>query len=185
MEHLGFRRAGRLFAVVVLLVTLLAVPAPAGAIGGRIAPSLRVRVFADGLTFPWDLAFTGDGAMLFTERPGRLKVRLANGTIRQVDADLDDLFVRGESGLLGLTLHPGFAANRTFYTCQAHAGPQIQVIGWTIDAAYVRATRIADPLVGGIPLTTGRHGGCRVRFGPAGNLWIATGDAASSAALKV
>ena len=74
------------------------------AIGGVISPSLRVRVIADGLTIPWDLAVLPDGAVLFTERPGRLKVRLTNGVVRRVDADLSDLFARGETGLMGLTL---------------------------------------------------------------------------------
>ena len=31
----------------------------------------------------------------------------------------------------------------------------------------------------GLPSTSGRHGGCRPRFGPDGYLWIGTGDAAS------
>ncbi|NNC80315.1 MAG: PQQ-dependent sugar dehydrogenase [Acidimicrobiales bacterium] len=135
---------------------------------------------SDGLTLPWDLAFIDDGAILFTERPGRLKVRFRDGRVMRVDADLRDLFARGESGLLGLELHPDFATNRRFYTCQGHTGPQIQVIGWTLSADATSATRFADPLVGGIPLVTGRHGGCRVRFGPDDNLWIATGDAAKS-----
>lgn len=172
-----------LILVLGLLAPLLSAESdtPAAAIGGVISPSLRVQTIAAGLTLPWDLAVLPDGTVLFTERPGRLNVRLTSGAVRRIDAPLGDLYVNGETGLMGLTLHPDFAANRRFYTCQGHTGPEIQVIGWTIDAAYTRATRFADPLVGGIPLVTGRHGGCRVRFGSAGNLWIATGDAASSA----
>ena len=175
------RIAGPLLLAISLLAPLLAIgTAPAGAIGGVISPTLRVRVIADGLTIPWDLAVLPDRTVLFTERPGRLNVRLTSGVVRPVDASLGDLFVNGETGFMGLTLHPDFATNRRFYTCQGHSGPQIQVIGWTINADYTRATRFADPLVGGIPLVSGRHGGCRVRFGPEGNLWIGTGDAASA-----
>ncbi|MGI9604639.1 MAG: PQQ-dependent sugar dehydrogenase [Acidimicrobiales bacterium] len=182
MARTPLRTGGFLVLLAALLSAVLTVsnPAPAAAIDGVISPSLRIRTVANGLSLPWDLGFTPDGTMLFTERPGRLNVRLVDGTVRRLDANLGDLFVRGESGLLGLTVHPDFSANRTFYTCQAHAGPEIQVIGWVVNAGYTRATRIADPLVGGIPLSTGRHGGCRVRFGPEGNLWIATGDAAGS-----
>ena len=51
------------------------------------------------------------------------------------------------------------------------------MIAWTLNADYTEATRVSDPLVGGIPAAS-RHSGCRLRFGPQGNLWIATGDAA-------
>lgn len=145
-----------------------------------LVPDLHVEVVADKLSIPWDLAVTPDGTLLFTERDGRLKVRLGDGTIRKVRANFEDLMVAGESGLLGLVLAPDFADSRRFYTCQATFDPdsQIQVIGWTMNADYTRATRFADPLVGDIDLTYGRHGGCRVRFGADDQLWIATGDSA-------
>ena len=142
-------------------------------------PKLLVSVLFAGLNIPWDLAFTPDGAMLFTQRAGGLIARLANGAFRTVDADFGDLESASEGGLMGIVVDPGFASNRRFYTCQNHTGREVQVIAWNINAAYSVATRAADPLVGGIPATSGRHGGCRLRFGPEGYLWIATGDAES------
>ena len=142
-------------------------------------PDLRVATLVSGLSIPWDIAFTPDGTMLFTQRAGVLSSRLADGTVQTIDAEFGDLFARGETGLMGIVVDPAFVSNRRFYTCQGHTGPEIQVIAWTLNAAYTRATRVADPLVGGIPATSGRHGGCRLRFGPEGYLWIATGDAAS------
>ena len=144
------------------------------------APEITVSTLVSGLNIPWDLAFTPDGTMLFTERGGKLSGRLTDGTVRTVTADFSDLFVLRESGLMAIIVDPDFASNRRFYTCQAHTGPEVQVIAWTIDATYTTATRSVDPLVGGIPAsaTSGRHGGCRLRFGPDGYLWIATGDAA-------
>ena len=144
-------------------------------------PDLRVATLVSGLSIPWDIAFTPDGTMLFTQRAGVLSSRLTDGTAQTIDADFGDLFASGETGLMGITVDPGFTSNRRFYTCQGHTGREIQVIAWTLNAAYTEATRVADPLVGGIPATSGRHGGCRLRFGPEGYLWIATGDAASGA----
>lgn len=149
--------------------------APAAAAPGQ--PSLEVTVMADGLSIPWDLGFTPDGVMVFTERPGRLGVRFPTGERRILEADLSDLVVAGESGLMGLVVDPRFARNRRIYTCQAHTGPQVQVIAWRINPAYTRARRVIDPVVDDIPLVTGRHGGCRLRFFR-GALMIATGDAA-------
>ncbi len=144
-------------------------------------PDLRVATLVSGLSIPWDIAFTPDGTMLFTQRAGVLSSRLADGTVQTIDADFSDLFASGEIGLMGIVVDPSFASNQRFYTCQGHTGPEIQVITWTLNAAYTQATRVADPLVGGMPTSTssGRHGGCRLRFGPEGYLWIATGDAAS------
>ena len=73
-----------------------------------------------GLTIPWDLAFTPDGTMLFTERPGRLRARLGDGTLRLLADISSSLNTDGERGLLGMAIDPGFASNRTIYTCQSH-----------------------------------------------------------------
>ena len=142
-------------------------------------PALLVSTAVFGPVIPWDLDFTPDGTMLYTERRGWLRSRGTDGTIRRVNAEMGDLFASGETGLMGIVVDPDFASNRRFYTCQGHVGPEVQVIAWTMNAAYTAATRVADPLVGGIPATSGRNGGCRLRFGPEGYLWITTGDAAS------
>ena len=41
---------------------------------------IRVSVVARGLSHPWAIAFLPDGAMLITERPGRLRV-VRNGEL--------------------------------------------------------------------------------------------------------
>ena len=138
-------------------------------------PDIRVTSLVSGLSIPWDLAFTPDGTMLFTQRAGVLSSRLADGTVQTVTADLSDLYAASEVGFMAIVVDPNFRSNRRFYTCQGHTGPEVQVIAWTIDASYTVATRVADPLVGGLP-TASTHGGCRLRFGSQGNLWIATGD---------
>ena len=151
-------------------------------VGAReAAPGITVVTLVSGLRIPWDLAFAPDGTMLLTERGGALTARLTDGTVQDVTADFSDLFVSGEAGLMAILVDPGFASNRRFYTCQAHTGPVVQVIAWTMNSDYTAATRVADPLVGGIPADS-IHDGCRLRFGPQGFLWIATGDAASGAA---
>ena len=145
------------------------------------APALDVEVLVEGLDHPWDVAQAPDGTLLFDERGGGFGVVLTDGTVRSLDADLDDLFADGETGLMGLTLDPDFATNRRLYSCQGveeDGGAEIQVIAWTVDEDWTAATRVADPLVGGIPVneSSGRHGGCRPRFDPAGQLLIGTGD---------
>ena len=114
-------------------------------------PDIRVATLVSGLSIPWDLAFTPDGTMLFTQRAGVLSSRLADGTVQTVTADLSDLYAPSETGFMAIVIDPNFRSNRRFYTCQGHTGPEVQVIAWTIDASYTVATRVADPLVGGLP----------------------------------
>ena len=149
--------------------------APAG------TPELSVDVVADGLDHPWDVAVAPDGTLLLDERGGGLTAVRPDGSVQSVDADFDDLFARGETGLMGLVLAPDFATSRRFLTCQgvqAGGGAEIQVIAWTVDDGWTAATRVADPLLGGIPVNqgSGRHGGCRLRFDPSGALLVGTGD---------
>ena len=161
----------------------------AAMVGAREAsPELTVTALVTGLTHPWDIAFTPDGTMLFTERDDGLRVRLTDGTVRQVTADFSDLNFGGTAGLLALVLDPDFVSNRRFYTYQRHTGAEMQLIAWTIDEDYTTATRVADPLVGGIPVNLRHlgpsHGGGRLRFGPQGYLWVATGDGYSGTAAQ-
>ncbi|HEX2075659.1 MAG TPA: PQQ-dependent sugar dehydrogenase [Geodermatophilus sp.] len=143
-------------------------------------PTLEITVVADGLDHPWDVAQAPDGTLLVDERPGGLTAVLPGGEVVPVEADFGDLYARGETGLMGLVLDPGFERNRRFYTCQGVQGPDpsIAVIAWTIARNWRSATRVADPLLGGLPANerSGRHGGCRMRFGPDGALLIGTGD---------
>lgn len=145
---------------------------------GESPPALAVSPVMSGLAIPWDVAFTPDGTMLVTERGGRLLSRRSDGRVQQVSADFSDVFSNIYVGLTSLEVDPDFATNRRFYTCQAHSGGAgVQVIAWTMNADYSAATRVADPLVDGIRLNRpARHGGCRIRFGPDGYLWITTGD---------
>jgi glucose/arabinose dehydrogenase len=156
-------------------------PPPSAAAGSSVAaaaPALDVTVVVDGLDHAWDVAQAPDGTLLVDERSGGFTAVLPDGTVREVHADFDDLFARGETGLMGLVLDPGFATNRRLYSCQGVQDGSIAVIAWTIAADWSAATRAADPVVPGIPLNerTGRHGGCRLRFAPDGALLVGTGD---------
>ncbi len=142
-------------------------------------PTISTEVIATGLNIPWDIDSLPSGELLVTERRGGLIVIDADGTQRRLTADLSDLFSNGETGMMGLAIDANFAENRRVYTCQGHSSPrEIQIIAWTLDEALTTATRANDPLIGGLPIVTGRHGGCQLEIDGAGNLFVGTGDAA-------
>jgi glucose/arabinose dehydrogenase len=79
---------------------------------------LKVEVIASGLEQPWSIAFLPDGAMLVTERAGRLRLvqkdklddRLVDG-VPQVHTGGP----RGLEGLMDVVLHPRFNQNHWVY----------------------------------------------------------------------
>lgn len=153
------------------------------------APDIRVGVVAAGLEHAWDIGFLPSGAALVTERPARIKLLSSTrpgARITEVAADLDDVYVRGEGGLMGLVVHPDFTDSRRFTTCQTyqHRGQPVDVrlVTWELSADGARARRVADPLVAGLTLNpSGRHSGCRPTLGPDGCLYVGTGDSVMAA----
>jgi glucose/arabinose dehydrogenase len=143
-------------------------------------PTLTVSTVLSGLHRPWDLAFTPGGGMLFTERPGPIRFRVASsGTVRTL-AVPSDVVAQSEGGMLGVAIDPAFATNRRVFTCfmSNRSGTlDVRLVRWRMNTAVTALTDRVD-IVTGIPVSTGRHSGCRPRFGPDGRIWMGTGDAA-------
>jgi glucose/arabinose dehydrogenase len=152
-------------------------------------PQLQVELVASGLSHVWDIGFLPDGRALVTERDGRIALLSGTGpgaTVREVDADLSDVYARGEGGLMGMVVHPDFAQSRRFTTCQTHMqngnATDIRLVTWQLSADGTSASRVADPLVGGLPInSSGRHSGCRPTIAQDGALLVGTGDTARGA----
>jgi glucose/arabinose dehydrogenase len=165
------------------LAVAVAVAAAVGLSGCIATPSFTVTPVATGLDHVWDIGFTPDGTMLFTERPGRISALV--GGQRRVLAAPSDVVQASEAGLMGMAIDPQFASNRSIYVCMASTlggpGNDVRVVRFRVTSNYMALDNRSD-IVTGIPVNTsgelGRHSGCRPRFGPDGALWIGTGDAA-------
>jgi glucose/arabinose dehydrogenase len=76
--------------------------------------NLRI-VITKGLTQPFSMAFLPDGAILITERAGRLRI-VRNGVLQaEPVAGVPPVRAQGLGGLLDLALHPNFAENGWIY----------------------------------------------------------------------
>jgi aldose sugar dehydrogenase len=150
-----------------------------GATACRLPSRYDVATVAGNLQNPWDAAFAPDGSLLFTERVGDISV-LRGGVITKFNRP-PDAVQSGEGGMMGIAVDPNFATNGRVYACflsNASGALDVRVVRFEVSADWTTLVNRAD-LVTGIPATSGRHSGCRPRFGPDGMLWVTTGDAAA------
>lgn len=151
--------------------TTLPIPEP-----GQSGNSTRqgVQVLAENLEVPWAIDIAEDGRIFFTERPGRIRV-IENGTLLEPAAFIN-VEQNGESGLLGLALHPNFTENHLLYIYHTYSnGSNVlnQVLMLTESDNQIVESKV---IIDGIPAADRNDGG-RIEFGPDGKLYIATGDA--------
>ncbi len=152
-------------AALVLVLLLTASVAPAGA--------QEVTDYTVGLDHPWELRFLPQGGALVTERPGRVRLLRADGSI--AGTAHQEAVSGGEGGMLGLELDPDFAANGLVYLYRTTPGPgENQVVRFRFDGATLTQQQV---IVSGIPASSIHNGG-RLRIGPDGWLYVTTGDAA-------
>ncbi len=133
------------------------------------------------LDIPWDIAVLPSGSWLVTERDRfRITLRHPDGS-RIVLADHPSGFwASGETGMMSIAADPRVIRNDRFYTCNGDVStgtPEVRVVAWKLSQNRTAAHRVG-PLLTGIQATSGRHGGCRIRFDPLGAMWVGTGDAA-------
>jgi aldose sugar dehydrogenase len=139
-----------------------------------------VETVARGLQNPWGLAFLPDGRMLVTEKPGRLRVVSADGTLSQPIKGLPRIAARGQGGLLDIALDPNFARNRLVYLSYAEdrgdgkagtsvARGRLDEAGMGLEALQVIFRQ--EPAH-----TGGNHFGSRLVFDRSGNLFVTVGD---------
>ena len=127
------------------------------------------------LDTPWDMAFLPDGTMIVTERKGTV-VHIAKDGTRTV-TDISPVVEDSESGLLGVALHPNFAQNKYLYIYYKHTNGPNRVERYTLASTNKLSQQVL--ILDNIP-SKRNHSGGRLRFGPDGHLYIATGDASNA-----
>jgi glucose/arabinose dehydrogenase len=139
----------------------------------------RVVTVADSLENPWSMAFLPGGDMLFTERPGRLRIVRKGKLLPTPVEGVPKVRGGGQGGLLEVLPHPSFATNRLLYL--TYAKPSADTMQGT--TAVIRGKFENDRLTDVQEIfeakvwSEGRgHHGSRLAFDRNGFLFISLGD---------
>jgi aldose sugar dehydrogenase len=137
---------------------------------------IRVSVVASGLSHPWSIAFLPDGAMLVTERDGRLRIIRDDVLDPQSISGVPAVRTDGNGGLMDVVIHPDFSQNSLVYL--TYTKPMEN--GWGAPALAVgrlEAEALID--VRDLVVTESYEGNSglngRVAFGSDGKLYMSTG----------
>lgn len=134
-----------------------------------------VETVAEGLAFPWGLAFLPDGALLVTQREGGLKL-VAAGQVRDVAGAPTPLFEQ-QAGLFDVALHPNFAENRLVYLSYASGSSQANATEVARGRLEGDALADVETIFRASPdKRGGAHYGGRLLFLPDGTLLLTLGD---------
>lgn len=139
-----------------------------------------VETVAKGLVHPWALAFLPDGAMLVTERPGRMRIVTAKGALSAPLEGLPRVDAREQGGLLDVVLDPKFGDNQLVYWSYAEPAKG----GNRTAVARGRLVRGDKPRIDDVQviwrmkpvLDSKLHFGSRLVFAQDGTLFITTGE---------
>lgn len=153
----------------------------AGLVGGlsfsSVSFALTLTPLVENIDRPWSLAFLPNGDMLITERTGSLLLIDGETFARQEIANVPDVYVAGQGGMLDVVLHPDFADNQLVYLSYAY-GDRAQnntrvargrLVGSALEGVEVLFT--ASPYK-----DTPQHYAGRMVFLPDGTFLLATGD---------
>jgi glucose/arabinose dehydrogenase len=155
---------------------------------------LTSSIYIDGLSKPWDLAFSTNGYAFFTEKCEGLSVRYSDGKIKKLFGRSSDylekaadLFCEGQSGMLGVAVDPEFTKNNYLYVymlSNLNKDPRTnRVVRLKLNSDSTKVLERKD-IVTDIAYKNsfnswgraGAHSGGRIRFGPDDYLYITTGD---------
>lgn len=141
------------------------------------AADYELEVLAQPLEHSWSVAFLPDGALLVTERPGRLRVVAADGLRPTPVAGLPTVFSSGQGGLLDVLLAGDFEDSGILFLSFAYGNADEN------HTRVVRARFDGQELFDVTPIFTTQppksgdaHFGGRMAWMPDGTLLLGTGD---------
>jgi aldose sugar dehydrogenase len=144
----------------------------------RIAEAAyRKTTILSGLERPWGITWLPDGAMLITEKAGRLRI-VRNGVLEPTPiAGVPQVLTTGQAGLMDVSIHPRFKENRLVYLTYSHGTTEAnrtRLARATFDGKSLQDLRVIFEV--SQTKSDGQHFGSRIVWLPDGTMLVAIGD---------
>ena len=147
------------------------------AIEAATTSNYKTEIVVPGLDIPWGFVFLPDGALLITEKSGKL-IYFKEG-IKTIINGLPEVYLHGQGGLLDIELHPDYHQNGWLYITYASADGK----GYGGNTALIRAKLKGNKLTNLEHLykaspnsRAGQHFGSRIEFDNDEFLYFSIGD---------
>jgi glucose/arabinose dehydrogenase len=142
-----------------------------------VSTGYRVTEIAGGLDHPWSMAFLPNGAILVTERAGRLRL-IRGGTLQPAPiGGVPAVHTGSQAGLFDIVLHPDFERNGIVYLTYAagtKAANGTRVARARFDGGALRDLQV---IFEAMPSKdTDNHYGGRMAFLPDGTFALTIGE---------
>ncbi|PAM91700.1 glucose dehydrogenase [Flavobacterium sp. IR1] len=136
-------------------------------------------VITSALVSPWGVKTLPDGRLLVTEKGGTFRIVKVTGEVSTPITGAPAVNSANQGGLLGLTLDPDFASNKTIYWVfsEAVAGGNISSVAKGKLSADEKTIEGATVIYRTTPANASTlHYGGRILFDRTGNLVVSTGE---------
>ena len=141
------------------------------------ATEYRLERVAEGLDYPWCVAFLPGGDLLVTELGGTLRRVSRGGSVGDPITGVPPVFRRSQGGLFDVLPHPDFASNATLFLSYA-ALPEDDNATEVLRARLDGETLVDGEVIFSVTprKPTPVHYGGRMAFLPDGTLLLTSGD---------
>jgi len=139
--------------------------------------AFRIVDVVDGIEDPWSITWLPNGDMLFTEKPGRLRI-FSDGQLSEPIAGVPEVRTGGQGGLFDVVLHPDFESNQTIYLAmsknRADGQGSTAIVRARLDGS--RLVNVEEIFEADAWTDTSGHYGGRIVFDEDGYLFATIGD---------
>ena len=152
-------------------------PQPAPELPERSSSEFTVTDIHTGLLNPWSVAELPDGGFLITEKPGRLLHFTSDGDRSEITGLPDDIYVKGQGGLLDIVLAPDFAATQELYLSYSYGHEDAN--GTALFRAKLKEGALQNKTIvfrASPPKSAASHFGGKILFLPDDTLILTLGD---------